>query len=93
MWPRTLIIKGLQHPADALLAADCGVDGVIISNHGGIASDGAIAPIDALPEVIAAAGDRITIIVDSGFRRGADVVKALSDVTGRKTTGSVVLVP
>jgi isopentenyl diphosphate isomerase/L-lactate dehydrogenase-like FMN-dependent dehydrogenase len=78
MWPRTLILKGLQHPADALLAADCGVDGVVISNHGGIASDGALAPIDALPAVVAAAGDRITIIVDSGFRRGSDVLKALA---------------
>ncbi len=78
MWPRTLILKGLQHPADALLAADCGVDGVVLSNHGGISSDGAIAPIDALPAVVAAAGDRIKIIVDSGFRRGSEVLKAMA---------------
>lgn len=78
IWPRTLILKGLQHPADALLAADCGVDGVVISNHGGIANDAALAPIDALPAVVAAAGDRIRIIVDSGFRRGSDVLKAVA---------------
>lgn len=78
LWPRTLILKGLQHPADALLAADCGVDGVVISNHGGIASDGALAPIDALPSFVAAAKDRITLIVDSGFRRGSEVLKAMA---------------
>jgi len=78
IWPRTLILKGLQHPADALKAADCGVDGVIISNHGGIASDGALAPIDALPSFVAAAKDRITLIVDSGFRRGSEVLKAMA---------------
>jgi isopentenyl diphosphate isomerase/L-lactate dehydrogenase-like FMN-dependent dehydrogenase len=78
LWPRTLILKGLQHPADALLAADCGVDGVVISNHGGISSDGALAPIDALPGFVAAAKDRITLIVDSGFRRGSEVLKAMA---------------
>jgi isopentenyl diphosphate isomerase/L-lactate dehydrogenase-like FMN-dependent dehydrogenase len=78
LWPRTFILKGLQHPADALLAADCGVDGVVVSNHGGISSDGALAPIDALPLFVAAAGDRIAIIVDSGFRRGSDVLKAMA---------------
>ena len=78
LWPRTLILKGLQHPADALIAADCGVDGVVISNHGGISSDGAVAPIDALPDFVATAKDRITLIVDSGFRRGSDVLKAMA---------------
>jgi isopentenyl diphosphate isomerase/L-lactate dehydrogenase-like FMN-dependent dehydrogenase len=78
LWPRTLILKGLQHPADALLAADCGVDGVVVSNHGGIASDGAVAPIDALSDFVATAGDRIKIIVDSGFRRGSEVLKAMA---------------
>ena len=78
MWPRTLIVKGVLHPDDAGMAADCGADGVIVSNHGGIANDGGIAPIDALPAVVAAAGERLTIIVDSGFRRGSDVLKGLA---------------
>jgi isopentenyl diphosphate isomerase/L-lactate dehydrogenase-like FMN-dependent dehydrogenase len=78
MWPRTLIVKGVLHPDDAVMAADCGADGVIVSNHGGIANDAGIAPIDALPAVVAAAGKRLTIIVDSGFRRGSDVLKGLA---------------
>lgn len=78
MWPRTLIVKGVLHPDDAVMAADCGADGVIVSNHGGIANDGGIAPIDALLAVVAAAGERLTIIVDSGFRRGSDVLKGLA---------------
>ena len=78
MWPRTLIVKGILHPDDAVKAADCGADGVIVSNHGGIASDAAPAPIDVLPAVVAAVGDRTTVIVDSGFRRGSDVLKGLA---------------
>jgi isopentenyl diphosphate isomerase/L-lactate dehydrogenase-like FMN-dependent dehydrogenase len=78
MWPRTLIVKGILHPADAIMAADCGADGVVVSNHGGIASDASMAPIDALPEIVAAVGDRMTVIVDSGFRRGSDVLKAMA---------------
>lgn len=78
MWPRTLIVKGILHPDDAVMAADCGADGVIVSNHGGIASDAAPAPIDVLPAVVAAVGDRATVIVDSGFRRGSDVLKGLA---------------
>ncbi len=78
MWPRTLIVKGILHPDDAVMAVDCGVDGVIVSNHGGIASDAAPAPIDVLPAVAAAVGGRATIIVDSGFRRGSDVLKGVA---------------
>ncbi len=78
MWPRTLVVKGLQHPADAVKAAQCGADAVVLSNHGGIASDGSIAPIDALPGFVAAAKGKIAIIVDSGFRRGSDVLKAMA---------------
>lgn len=78
MWPRTLIVKGILHPDDAVMAADCGADGVIVSNHGGIASDSAPAPIDVLPSVVAAVGGRTTVIVDSGFRRGSDVLKGMA---------------
>ncbi|MGZ8202005.1 MAG: alpha-hydroxy acid oxidase, partial [Burkholderiales bacterium] len=59
-------------------AADCGVDGVIVSNHGGRVLDGAAATIEMLPQVVNAVGNRIAVLVDSGFRRGSDVVKALA---------------
>ena len=78
LWPRTLMIKGVLSPADAAIAADCGVDGVVVSNHGGRVVDGAIAPIEALPAMLDAVGKRMTVIVDSGFRRGSDVVKAMA---------------
>jgi (S)-mandelate dehydrogenase len=78
MWPGTLMVKGIAHPHDALKAAECGADGVVVSNHGGRNLDGSMAPLEALPEVVDAVGKRIEVIVDSGFRRGSDVVKALA---------------
>jgi isopentenyl diphosphate isomerase/L-lactate dehydrogenase-like FMN-dependent dehydrogenase len=78
MWPGTLIVKGLAHSHDALLAADCGADGVVVSNHGGRNLDGCMAPLEALPEIVDAVGKRIAVLVDGGFRRGSDVVKALA---------------
>ncbi len=78
LWPRTLMIKGVLSPADAAMAADCGVDGVVVSNHGGRVMDGAMAPIDALPAMLDAVGKRMTVIVDSGYRRGSDIVKAMA---------------
>jgi isopentenyl diphosphate isomerase/L-lactate dehydrogenase-like FMN-dependent dehydrogenase len=77
MWPGKLMVKGILHPGDAKLAAECGADGVIVSNHGGRNLDSSMAPIEVLPEVMDAVGKRLTVIVDSGFRRGSDVVKAL----------------
>jgi len=78
LWPHRLLVKGLLHPQDAVTAADCGADGVIVSNHGGRNLDTVISPIEALPEVVDAVGKRVTVLVDSGFRRGTDVVKALA---------------
>jgi isopentenyl diphosphate isomerase/L-lactate dehydrogenase-like FMN-dependent dehydrogenase len=78
MWPRKLIVKGILHPDDAAKAVDCGADGVVISNHGGISSDAALAPIDVLPSIVREVGDRATVIVDSGFRRGSDILKGLA---------------
>lgn len=78
MWPHILIVKGILHPQDAVFAADCGADGVVVSNHGGRNLDGAISPIEVLPEIVDAVGKRLTVLVDSGFRRGSDVVKALA---------------
>jgi len=78
MWPRKLVVKGVLHADDAAKCAEYGVDCLVISNHGGIASDAALAPIDVLPSVVRAVGDRMTVIVDSGFRRGSDILKALA---------------
>ena len=78
LWPGPLMVKGILHPQDAVNAADCGADGVIVSNHGGRMLDSSMAPIEVLPQVLDAAGKRLTVLVDSGFRRGADVVKALA---------------
>ncbi len=78
IWPHALIVKGILHPQDAVLAADSGADGVIVSNHGGRNFDSSMAPIEVLPSVVDAVGKRLTVLVDSGFRRGSDVVKALA---------------
>jgi lactate 2-monooxygenase len=82
-WLRTItrlpiLIKGIIHPDDASKAADHGVEGIVVSNHGGRQADGGIGTMDALPDVIAAAGDRLTVLLDSGVRHGADVLKALA---------------
>jgi len=73
-----LLLKGVEHPDDARRAADVGVDGVIVSNHGGRQIDGAIGALDALPGVVEAVGDDLTVLFDSGVRCGADVFKALA---------------
>ena len=78
LWPGKLMVKGILHPQDATRAADCGADAVIVSNHGGRNLDSTMAPIEVLPEVVNAVGERITVLIDSGFRRGSDVVKALA---------------
>ena len=76
-WSGRLIVKGILHPDDARLAREHGVDGVIVSNHGGRQLDGVCTPLDVLPSVVDAAAD-LPVMVDSGFRRGSDVVKALA---------------
>ncbi|HET9014095.1 MAG TPA: alpha-hydroxy-acid oxidizing protein [Thermomicrobiaceae bacterium] len=78
-WTRLpLLLKGLTHPDDAVQAVAHGVDGVIVSNHGGRQVDGAVAALDALPEVVDALDGRVPVLFDSGVRRGADVLKALA---------------
>lgn len=73
-----IVLKGILAPEDAKLAAEIGLDGVIVSNHGGRAEDGGGATIDALPDIIQATAGRMPILIDSGFRRGTDIVKALA---------------
>jgi isopentenyl diphosphate isomerase/L-lactate dehydrogenase-like FMN-dependent dehydrogenase len=73
-----IVLKGILSPADAVLAVDHGMDGVIVSNHGGRQVDGAIAALDALPGVVEAVAGRLPVVFDSGIRSGADVYKALA---------------
>lgn len=73
-----ILLKGILHPDDAKLAVENGMDGIIVSNHGGRQVDGAIAAIDALPEIVEAVHGQIPVLMDSGIRRGSDIVKALS---------------
>lgn len=77
-WPRKLIVKSILSAEQARAAVEAGADGIVVSNHGGRAFDSAIATIDVLPEVVDAVGDRCTVILDSGIRRGSDIVKALA---------------
>ncbi|MEU5518847.1 lactate 2-monooxygenase [Streptomyces griseoaurantiacus] len=77
-WDGPIVLKGVLHPDDARLAAEAGMDGVVVSNHGGRQVAGSLAAADALPAVAAAVGDRLTILFDSGIRTGDDVVKALA---------------
>jgi isopentenyl diphosphate isomerase/L-lactate dehydrogenase-like FMN-dependent dehydrogenase len=77
-WPGKLILKGVLHPEDARQALAIGADGVVVSNHGGRALDSSIASIDALPEIVAAVGGKLTVFLDSGVRRGSDIVKAVA---------------
>ena len=82
-WLRTqtrlpIVVKGIMTEEDARLAVDAGVEGVIVSNHGGRQLDGAAASIDALPEVVEAVAGRAEILMDGGIRRGTDVLKALA---------------
>jgi L-lactate dehydrogenase (cytochrome)/(S)-mandelate dehydrogenase len=78
LWPRHLVVKGILHPDDARRAADIGVDGIIVSNHGGRQLDRAPASLEALPAIKKAVGDRVTLMLDSGVRRGADILIALA---------------
>jgi isopentenyl diphosphate isomerase/L-lactate dehydrogenase-like FMN-dependent dehydrogenase len=72
------VLKGILHPDDAREAKERGVDGIIVSNHGGRQIDGAIASLDALPPILDAVGDGMTVLLDSGIRSGADAFKALA---------------
>jgi lactate 2-monooxygenase len=73
-----IVVKGIQHADDAREAVRRGLDGIVVSNHGGRQVDGAIASLDALPAIAEAAGDELAVLFDSGVRSGADVLKALA---------------
>lgn len=77
-WDGPIVLKGICTAEDARLAAEHGVEGIVVSNHGGRQIDGARASLDALPDIVDAVGDRLTILFDSGVRTGADMAKALA---------------
>ena len=77
-WTGPIVLKGILHPDDARLAQDHGVEGVIVSNHGGRQIDGAVGALDMLPQVVDAVGEHMPVLFDSGIRRGADAFKALA---------------
>jgi L-lactate dehydrogenase (cytochrome)/(S)-mandelate dehydrogenase len=77
IWPRHLVVKGIMHRDDAIRAASIGVDGIIVSNHGGRQLDQAPSPLEVLPAINEAVGNKVTLMVDGGIRRGADIIIAL----------------
>jgi (S)-mandelate dehydrogenase len=77
-WKRPLVVKGIMHPSDAEKAVSLGVDGLVVSNHGGRQVEGLPAAIDAVPAVAAAVGKRATVMMDSGIRSGLDVIRAVA---------------
>ena len=95
LWPRKLLLKGVERPDDAERAAALGCDGVVVSNHGGRQLDGAAATLDALPHIVKAAGNKLTVLLDGGVRRGVDILKARAlgaqaVLTGRATLFGVM---
>ena len=77
LWKGPLVVKGILSAADALRAREHGVDGVIVSNHGGRQLDGAISPLRVLPEIVAAVLG-LPVMLDGGIRRGTDILKAMA---------------
>jgi L-lactate dehydrogenase (cytochrome)/(S)-mandelate dehydrogenase len=77
LFPRALVVKGIMNPADAIRAVEVGCDGILVSNHGGRQLDQAPASLDVLPAIKAAVGDKAAVLLDSGARRGADILIAL----------------
>ena len=78
MWKGKLLVKGVMRADEAMQVLECGADGIVMSNHGGRNLEYAAAPLEMLPEVVDAVGKRMHVLLDSGFRRGTDVVKALA---------------
>ena len=77
IWPRKLVVKGVLDVEDARRLADSGVDGIVVSNHGARQLDGSVSPIEVLPAIADAVGSRLCVMIDGGFRRGTDIVKAI----------------
>ncbi len=78
LWKGKLVVKGLQHPDDARRALGVGCDGIIVSNHGGRQFDRGVTPLESLPAIKDAVGDKLAVMIDGGVRRGADILVALA---------------
>lgn len=78
LWRRTLVVKGIMSHEDAHIAREMGADGIIVSNHGGRQLDGTVSPLRVLPDIVNAVGSDFPVMMDSGVRRGTDVLKALA---------------
>lgn len=78
-WSGRMVVKGIQHPDDARAVVDVGVDGVVVSNHGGRQLDRAVTPLDVLPQVVEAVGGRAEVLLDTGITDGADIVAAVAN--------------
>jgi lactate 2-monooxygenase len=76
-WDGPIILKGIQHVDDARKALELGIQGIVVSNHGGRQLDGAVGSLEVLPEIVDAVGDEMTVLFDSGIRTGSDILKAL----------------
>ncbi|MBO9670641.1 MAG: L-lactate dehydrogenase [Sphingobium sp.] len=76
-WPGPMVIKGILDVEDAKIAADIGADGIVVSNHGGRQLDGALGTAQALPDIAAAVGDRLTVLADGGVQGGLDIIRML----------------
>ena len=95
LWPGKLLIKGVERAEDAERAAAIGCDGVVVSNHGGRQLDGAAPTLEALPAIVSSVGNKMTVLLDGGVRRGVDIVKARAlgaqaVLTGRATLFGVM---
>jgi lactate 2-monooxygenase len=78
LWDGPILLKGIQHADDARRAVDAGMNGIVVSNHGGRQVDGALGALEALPGIVQAVGGRLEVLFDSGVRNGSDVIKALA---------------
>ena len=77
-WKGQIVIKGIQSVEDALSCVEAGVDGIVVSNHGGREVDAGVASLEMLPEIVDAVGDKLVVMYDSGVRNGTDIAKALA---------------
>ncbi|MDC5698782.1 alpha-hydroxy-acid oxidizing protein [Intrasporangium calvum] len=78
-WPGRVVVKGIQDPDDAVAVADLGIDGIVVSNHGGRQLDRSVTPLEVLPEVVAAVAGRTEVLLDTGITDGADIVAAVAN--------------
>ncbi|MGZ3198400.1 MAG: alpha-hydroxy acid oxidase [Croceibacterium sp.] len=90
-WSGKFVLKGVLHPEDAEKALSLGADGVVVSNHGGRALDCSMASLEALPAIVSAVGGRMTVFLDSGVRRGSDIVKAVANGADAVLAGRALL--